>query len=77
MTQIILYFFLLEVFYFWNIIWIIKISIAYIILIIFLQKKEKKVWNVQFLTKAIAIYFKKKTNFNNKNNYKDGKLDYF
>lgn len=30
-----------------------------------------------FLTKAIAIYSSKKTEFNNKNNYKNSKLAYF
>lgn len=32
---------------------------------------------MQFLTQILAIYFNKKTDFDSKNNYNNGKLTYF
>ena len=39
--------------------------------------QQKKMCNIQFLAKTIAIYSSKKRDFDSKNNYRDGKLARF
>lgn len=50
---------------------------AYIVFIISLQKKEKKIIHMKFLLKVVTIYFGEKKRFDYKNNHGRSKLAKF